>query len=260
MPTYILISTVIFGLLMGSFFNVIIYRLPRHESIAYPASHCQNCSHSIRSWENIPVISWLILRGKCSECHTHISYRYPLIEILTATLSLLVVCKTGLHYTLIPSLIFIWVLLILFMIDLDTYTLPDVLTKTGMLIGLAFNVSAIWVTGFALTTPLNSILGVVIGYGVLWVIATLYVLLSGRHGMGGGDLKMLGMIGAFLGYESAFLVLFMAAVLGSITVSILALLGRKNLRVIPFGPYLALGGLVMLLWSKDITYAYWHYV
>lgn len=247
------------GVLIGSFINVLVYRIPRHESIAYPASHCPQCGHPLLAIENIPIISWLVLRGKCSSCQEPISWRYPAVEISTGVLSGVVAWQWGLHWSVVPALLLTWVLLTVSLIDFNTYLIPDKITKPGILVGLAINASAFF-SGlhFNLTSPMNAIFGVILGYGVLWALATGYWKMTGRHGMGGGDLKLLGLIGAFLGWESTYIALFIAAITGGIMGIALLLSGKGRNYAIPFGPYLALGGLVAMLWSHIIIHEYWH--
>lgn len=250
----------LFGLLIGSFLNVVIHRVPLRESIIFPNSHCPHCSHLLRFWENIPVLSWIALRGKCSQCHHSISIRYPLIEILTGLLSAFVSCRWGLHWSLIPALILTWVLLALTFIDFETQLLPDKITKPFMVIGLLFNTSAFWFTGFALTTPVDALIGWMVGYGCLWLLDRLYLKIKGVHGVGGGDLKMLGLIGAWLGWQSMLMTLLIAAIAGGIVGLSFLLNGENKKTAIPFGPYLALGAWAMLMYPNFIFHAYWHFL
>jgi leader peptidase (prepilin peptidase)/N-methyltransferase len=248
------------GLLIGSFLNVVVHRVPRRESILHPASHCPQCGHVLRAWENIPVVSWLILRGRCHDCRASIAWRYPALELLTALFSLVVAWQWSFRWSLLPALIFTWALLALTLIDLETQLLPDRITKPGMLLGLLLNASALLGPGVALTTPLNALLGIVLGYGSLWLLATGYLKMTGKYGMGGGDLKLLGMIGAWLGWQAVFLTLFIAAISGGIVAMILLLSGKGRDYAIPFGPYLALGGWLMLLWPSTIIGGYLHFL
>ncbi len=248
----------LFGLLIGSFLNVVVHRVPRRESIIRPSSHCPQCGHVLRAWENIPVLSWLLLRGRCHACGSSISWRYPALELLTAVFSVVVAWQWGFHWSLIPALLFTWALLALTLIDLETQLLPDRITKPGMLLGLLINASAFLGSGLALTTPLNALFGIVLGYGSLWLLATVYLKMTGRHGMGGGDLKLLGLIGAWLGWQAVFLTLFIAAISGGLVAIVFLLGGKGRDYAIPFGPYLALGGWLMLLWPEEIVHAYLH--
>jgi leader peptidase (prepilin peptidase)/N-methyltransferase len=247
----------ILGLIVGSFLNVVVHRVPRRESIVTPGSHCPSCGHSLRPWENIPVISWVFLRGRCHGCGSGISWRYPALELLGGILALVVFSRVGLTLELLPALIFTWALLALTLIDLETCLLPDRITKPGIVVGLLLNGSAVFWPGLALTTPLNALLGAVIGYGSLWLLSTGYSLVTGRHGMGGGDLKLLGMIGAWLGWQAVFMALMIATVSGGLVAVVYLLRGKGRDYAIPFGPYLALGGWLMLLWPQ-MMHVYLH--
>ena len=248
----------ILGLIVGSFLNVVVHRVPHRESIVTPGSHCPSCGHSLRPWENIPVISWVFLRGRCHGCGTAIAWRYPALELLSGLLALIVFSQVGLTLELLPALIFTWALLALTLIDLETYLLPDRITKPGIVAGLLLNGSAVFWPGLALTSPLNALLGVILGYGCLWLLSAGYHLATGRHGMGGGDLKLLGMIGAWLGWQAVFLTLFIAAISGGLVAVIYLLSGKGRDYAMPFGPYLALGGWLMLLWPQQIIQGYLH--
>ncbi|MHB1578212.1 MAG: prepilin peptidase [Acidithiobacillus ferrooxidans] len=252
------VLTTLLGLLVGSFLNVVVHRVLRRESIIHPASHCPHCGHVLRPWENIPVLSWLALGGRCHACGEPIAWRYPALELLSGLLSLVVVWQLGLTWRLLPALVFTWALLALTMIDLETQLLPDRLTKPGMLAGLLLNGSALFWPGLALVTPLDALLGMIIGYGSLWLLATVYYRIAGRHGMGGGDLKLLGMIGAWLGWQAVFLTLFIAALGGGLVALGFLLRGKGRDYAMPFGPYLALGGWLMLLWPQAILSGYLH--
>jgi leader peptidase (prepilin peptidase)/N-methyltransferase len=250
----------ILGLLLGSFLNVVVYRLPRGESIVHPPSRCPQCGHRLRPWENIPVLSWLLLRGRCHACGVRISFRYPALELLTAALTVLVAWELGWELRLIPVLLLTWALLALTVIDLETQLLPDRITKPGILAGLLLNGTALVHPGLALVSPQEAVAGVVLGYGSLWLLAAGYHRWSGRHGMGGGDLKLLAMIGAWLGWQAVFLTLFIAALSGSVVAMAYVLAGKGRDYAMPFGPYLALGGWLMLLWPQQIIAAYLHWL
>ncbi len=252
------IAAIFTGLLVGSFLNVVIYRLPRHESLAFPASRCPHCGHGLRPWENIPVMSWLLLRGRCSACGSAIAWRYPLVELLAALLAWLAFSRAGPGWQVVPDMVFLWALLALTIIDLETRLLPDRITKPGMAAGLLLNVSGLIWPGLGLTSPLGAVLGLLLGYGVLRLLGETYARLKGHEGMGHGDFKLLGMIGAWLGWQSMFLAIFIAAISGG-TVALFHLArGKGKEYAMPFGPYLALGGALMLLWPHEITDFYLH--
>ncbi|MHB1531612.1 prepilin peptidase [Acidithiobacillus sp.] len=250
----------ILGLLLGSFLNVVVHRLPQGESIVHPPSRCPQCGHRLRPWENIPVLSWLLLRGRCHACGVRISFRYPALEVLTAALTVLVAWEVGWELWLIPALLLSWALLALTVIDLETQLLPDRITKPGILLGLLLNATALIHPGLALVSPLEAVAGVVLGYGSLWLLAVGYHRWSGRHGMGGGDLKLLAMIGAWLGWQAVFLTLFIAALSGGVVAMAYVLAGKGRDYAMPFGPYLALGGWLMLLWPQQIIAGYLHWL
>lgn len=261
MPVLLFLTMLgILGLLVGSFLNVVVHRLPRGESIVHPPSRCPQCGHRLRPWENIPVLSWLLLRGRCHACGVRISFRYPALELITAALTVLVAWELGWESRLIPALLLTWALLALTVIDLETQLLPDRITKPGILAGLLLNGTALVHPGLALVSPQEAVAGVVLGYGSLWLLAAGYHRWSGRHGMGGGDLKLLAMIGAWLGWQAVFLTLFIAALSGGVVALAYVLAGKGRDYAMPFGPYLALGGWLMLLWPQQIIAAYLHWL
>lgn len=241
----------LFGALLGSFANVVILRVPNGESIVLPGSHCPSCKTSLRWFDNIPILSFFILRGKCRSCSTNISWRYPLVEVLTAVLFILCFWKIGWKWFLIEALIFVLGLVIVSFIDFDHFLLPDVFTLPGILIGIigAFiNPERIW---------WDSLIGVIFGGGFLWAVAYFYFLIRKEDGLGGGDIKLMAWIGAVLGWNSFAFVIIVASVLGSLVGLSMAFRGDKGMKtVIPFGPYLALGAVLYLLGGETI--AQWH--
>ncbi len=246
------------GLLIGSFLNVVVHRLPRGESIAFPGSHCPHCGHSLGALDNIPLLSWIILGGRCRYCRAGISWRYPLVEGSAAFLAVLALANVGWQWRLLPALLFLWALLSLTFIDLETFLLPDWITKPGMVLGLLLNATSWWTPAFAFCTPLDALLGLVLGYGLLRGFAELYRWLKGQEGMGHGDFKLLGMIGAWLGWQDMLLAIFLAALSGGLIATLILLAGKGRNTAIPFGPYLALGGALMLLWPTPITTFFFH--
>jgi leader peptidase (prepilin peptidase)/N-methyltransferase len=248
----LLIVVFVFGLLVGSFLNVCIYRLPRHESIVWPASHCPTCAQPIATYDNIPVLGFLWLGGRCRRCQQPISLRYPLVELVNALGSLFIVWHFGwtpaaaVYAALFSSLI------VITGTDLTHTIIPDAVTLPGILIGL---VSATTVLPVGL---MNSLLGIFVGGGVLWMLAWISPYLFGKEGMGGGDIKLLAMVGAFLGWRPVLLTMMVGALVGSIVG--LSLIGLKVLRrdqYIPFGPFLALGALVSLFFHQRLFDWYW---
>lgn len=259
--------------MIGSFLNVLIHRLPKMmqaewvaqcaelrgdslpESSRYnlmvPRSACPHCHHPITATENIPVLSWLMLRGKCSACQASISARYPVVELLTGFLSLAVVWKFGATWQALGGFIFVWMLIALAFIDLDTSLLPDSLTLPLLWIGLIFNIAA------SFTTLSEAVIGAIAGYLILWSIFWLFKLATGKEGMGYGDFKLLAAIGAWLGWELLPVTLLLSSVVGAIVGIALIVLIKHDRRVpIPFGPYLAGGGLVALFFGDQLTRAY----
>ena len=276
----ILLSSLIslLGLFVGSFLNVVIYRLPlrlQHEwqseckeflgtdvspsdnsatppeNIFTSRSHCPHCGHLITALENIPVLSYLILRGKCSECSAHISVRYPVVEILTAVLSGITAWSFGFSTALPFVLILVWSLLALSFIDFDHKLLPDKLVYPILWLGLLVNSQDI------LTDTYSALYGAVAGYLVLWVVYQTFKLLTGKEGMGYGDFKLLALIGAWLGWQMLPLVVLLSSLVGAI-VGILGILilGRDKQLPIPFGPYLSVAALIALFWGQPIIDSY----
>jgi leader peptidase (prepilin peptidase)/N-methyltransferase len=247
------IASGLFGLLIGSFLNVIIYRVPRGESIVLPGSHCPICGQALRAWELIPLISFLIQKGKCRSCQARISWRYPAVELLTGILFFLITMSslsTETHPArLILNLVFVAGLIALSFIDLDTFRLPDVLTFFLMGIGL---LGAFLIPG----NPggWESTLSALGAGGFFWCINRVY-----PQGMGLGDVKLVAALGAFLGFPSIFLVVFISSFVGLIVSTFLLFTRRqKSFRQqIPFGPYLVFGAVFTLLWGRQVIF-YWY--
>lgn len=245
----------VLGLLIGSFLNVVIYRVPRGESIVTPGSHCPVCGHHLRAWELIPVVSFLIQKGKCRTCQAGISWRYPLVELLTGILFYL----TGLlsfrigaqPERLLLNLVFVSVLIALAFIDLDTFRLPDVLTLPLLAIGL---LGAFLISGSP--RGWESLLSALGAGGLFWLIALIF-----PQGMGLGDAKLIAAIGAFLGFPAIFLAVFIGSLAGAVLGILFLAVGRKNFRQqIPFGPYLAVGAIATLFWGTQIFAWYWTWI
>jgi leader peptidase (prepilin peptidase)/N-methyltransferase len=236
-----------FGAIWGSFSNVVIYRMPKGESVVTPRSRCPSCSNPIQWYDNIPIISWLILRGKCRKCSAKISARYPLVEFLTGLIFALIFLKYGHQWVTLEYLVFAWGLITVSFIDLDLMILPDKFTLPGIVLGLA---------GAALNPEREfwpALAGMLMGGGFLWLIAYLYLLLRKEEGMGGGDIKLLAWIGAVLGWTSIPFVVLGSSIIGSVVGLVLAARSEAGLKsVIPFGPYLALAAIVYLLGGAAI--------
>lgn len=263
----------LFGLLVGSFLNVVIHRLPKmmeaewqaqcaelrgetapdtpRYNLWLPRSACTQCGHRITALENIPLLSWLWLRGRCSACKTPISARYPLVELLTALLSAAVAWKWGVSVQTVGALLLGWTLIALAFIDFDTTLLPDSLTLPLIWLGLIFNVYGVFAS-----LP-DAVVGAVAGYLVLWSVYWLFRLATGKEGMGFGDFKLLAAIGAWLGWQMLPVTLLLSSGVGAAIGIALIVLVKHDRRVpIPFGPYLAGGGLAALFFGADLTQAY----
>lgn len=226
-----------FGLIIGSFLNVCIYRLPRHESLVLPASHCTACGRSLRWFENVPVASYLVLRGRCRTCGVRISPIYPLVELAACAVAIIWYLEFGVSVLFVSRLVFAFALLVLFMIDLRQRILPNAITLPGILVGFAFS----------LVTPpgwRDSLLGAVAGGAGLFLLAEAYYRLRHEEGMGMGDVKMLAMIGAFLGWKLMLLTLMLSSVVGAL-VGVAMIAARKGdmKYALPFGTFLALAAL-----------------
>jgi leader peptidase (prepilin peptidase) / N-methyltransferase len=281
-PILSFVCALIFGLLVGSFLNVVIYRLPKmmerdweaqcKEFIAstdnpnptlphtpdrepfnlmVPRSRCPHCGHQIKSWENIPIASYLILGGKCSACKAKISVRYPIIELVTGLLSVAIIYYMGVSWSGLAALVFTWSLIALTMIDFDTYLLPDDITLPLLWLGLIAN-------SFNTFTDLSSALwGAVAGYLLLWSVYKLFKLLTGKEGMGYGDFKLLAALGAWMGWQMLPQIILLSSLVGAVIgISLIVIRGRDKNIPIPFGPYLAIAGWIAFVWGDTINQTY----
>ncbi len=249
---FIFIAAFCFGAIVGSFLNVVILRLPSEgESIAFPASHCTSCMTGLHWYENIPILSFLVLRGKCKHCNEKISMQYPVVELCMALLSLALVQRFGLSITTGGYFLFCAALLVIIWIDIHHQIIPDTISLPGIIIGLLFS------TVCPELHWKDSLIGVLAGGGVLYVIALLYFLWRKADGMGGGDIKLLAMIGAFLGWQSLPFVILASSVSGSI-VGLLAMIKQKKggQTRIAFGPFLSLAALAYLFFQEKISLLY----
>jgi len=269
-------AIVLFSLCIGSFLNVVIYRLPvmlerdwhdqcqefleltptderKNEKLglAAPASRCPHCGHKIRIHENIPVVSYVLLGGKCASCKTPISIQYPLIETVTAIMSVVVAWKYGVTFQTFGALLFTWTLIALTMIDVQKQLLPDNLTLPLLWLGMIF---ALFETYTSLQA---SVIGAIAGYLVLWTVFHLFKLVTGKEGMGFGDFKLLAAMGAWMGWAMLPQIILVSSVVGAIAGSIMLVTGKtRSQQPIPFGPYLAAAGWIALLWGQEINQAY----
>ena len=234
----------IFGAVVGSFLNVCIFRIPAKTSIIKPLSQCPHCHHPVRFYDNIPLISYIALRGKCRDCEGKISWRYPLVELITAILSLLLFLRFGLTFNFLIFFVFTAVLIVITFIDLDHQIIPDVLTLPGIPI---FFLLAI----FVVKVPWSeALIGLLIGGGMLFTIAYIYQLITKREGMGGGDIKLLAMIGGFLGWKSLIFILLVSSFSGAIVGIAAMVIQKKDMKyAIPFGPFLSAAAVACLFWG-----------
>ena len=242
------------GSAIGSFLNVCIYRLPRKKSIVTPPSACPGCDKPIRFYDNIPILSYILLRGKCRDCNTKISIRYPLVELLTAILFLILYRKLEFTFELFVFLIFVSLLIAISFIDLDFQIIPDILSIGGVVLGLLLAIARPF---FRNIDPkfgiLDSLYGIVLGGGLLLAIAWVYQFFTKREGMGGGDIKLLGMIGAFCGIKGVIFSLVSGSVLGTVVgIPLMLAKGRDTKYAIPFGPFLSLGALVYIFFGNTL--------
>ena len=274
MPIFFYISVVLLSLIVGSFLNVVVYRLPKMlerewygecreflaeevsnvpakelpaMSLSKPDSTCPKCGHKIRFYENVPLLSWLFLAGKCSQCKNSISKRYPLVELTTAILSIVVAHTFGVSSITLFMLLLTWGLIALTLIDLDHMLLPDQIVMPLLWLGLLFNINA----GFI---PLqDAVIGAAVGYMSLYSVFWLFKLLTGKEGMGYGDFKLFALFGAWIGWQLLPLLILMASVVGAVVgISLIVFKGHKREQAIPFGPYLAVAGWVCILCGEGI--------
>ena len=278
-PLMLAVIALVLGLIVGSFLNVVIYRLPimmeaewtaqcaelleidnpkkdasTHDifNLAVPNSHCPKCNHEISALENIPVFSWLLQKGKCRHCQAPVSARYPVIESVTAILTVLVTLQFGFTLLTLALLILTWSLIVLTMIDVDHQLLPDDITLPLLWLGLLVN-------SFGLLAPLaDAVWGAMGGYGILWGIYWLFKLLTGKEGMGYGDFKLLAALGAWLGWQALPMIILLSSFVGAVVgITMIVVRGQDKNIPIPFGPYLASAGFIALVWGNELTALYY---
>ncbi len=263
----------VIGLLVGSFLNVVIHRLPKmmerewqqqcaelngqtieaspDYNLVAPRSACPHCGHAISALENIPVISYLFLRGKCAGCAASISPRYPIVEAVSGLLSAFAACHFGFGLAGIAAIILVWVLIALTFIDFDTQLLPDSITLPLLWLGLLLNLNG------AFTSLPNALIGAVAGYLILWSVYWAFKLTTGKEGMGYGDFKLLATLGAWLGWTMLPLIILLSSLVGAVVGVALIIFAKHGRNIpIPFGPYLAGGGLIALFWGQALTQSY----
>jgi leader peptidase (prepilin peptidase)/N-methyltransferase len=284
-PVLYLSLVAVLGLLVGSFLNVVIYRLPtmlKHQwradcvsflaqedkqvpdlspgieqpfNLVVPRSRCPHCGHMITALENIPVLSYLFLRGRCRECKTPISVRYPLIELLSATLVVVVAWKFGFSLQTAMAMLLSWALICLSFIDYDHQYLPDNITLPFLWLGLLLNLDGVFID---LT---SAVIGAIAGYLVLWLVFQVFKKITGKEGMGYGDFKLLAMLGAWLGWQALPAIILISTLVGSVLgISLILFKQHDRSHPIPFGPYLAIAGWIVLLWGNEINTAYLNWI
>ncbi len=237
----------LFGLAIGSFLNVVMHRLPLGESVVSPGSRCPKCGYALGWKDNIPVLSWVLLGGKCRQCRAPISIQYPIVELVTALLFVLVTWATPIGPLLASRLVLVVILIALFGIDLHHQILPNVLTLPGIVIGLVFSL-------FAPPGPADALIGAVLGAGILYGIAAAYYAVRREEGLGMGDVKMLAMIGAFLGWKAVLVTLVLSSFAGALVGVGLIVFSRGTMRLaLPFGTFLALGALAAMLVGEPLV-------
>lgn len=244
---FIYVTVGMFGAAIGSFLNVCIYRLPKHESVVRPSSRCPACEKKIAPYDNVPILSFLWLRGRCRACRAPISLRYPLVEAANGFGYVGIVWRFGLDWPLLAYAAFFSALLVVTFIDLDHQIIPDRITLPGIPLGILCAATVLPIGVVA------SVLGVLLGGGLLWFMAWLSPYLFGKEGMGGGDIKLLAMVGAFLGWEPVLLTVLVGASVGAVTgLSLIALNRIRRDQYLPFGPFLALGAIVAMFFFNEI--------
>ena len=282
-PVFFYGITFVFSLMIGSFLNVVIFRLPKMLeqgwkrecrefladevttptntgdeeiiTLSTPSSTCPSCQHKIRFYENIPLISWLFLRGKCSQCQSKISLRYPLVELTTAILSVVIAANFGVTFTTLMLLALTWGLICLTLIDYDHMLLPDQITLPLLWLGLLVNIND------AIVPLSDAVIGTVAGYMSLFSVFWLFKLVTGKEGMGHGDFKLVAVFGAWIGWQLLPLLILMASAVGAIIgISLMVFKNHQREQAIPFGPYLAIAGWITLIWGNGIWSWYLSYL
>ncbi len=249
--TMLALFAFMFGAVVGSFLNVCIYRLPLEQSVVSPGSRCMGCGTAIRWYDNIPILSWLVLQGRCRSCKVPFSIRYPLVELLTGLLAVALFLKFGLSPSLVVMFLFCAALVVITFIDFDHQIIPDEISLPGIIIGF---LCSFFLPGHGW---LSSLFGIMVGWGSLALIFYGYLWLTGREGMGGGDAKLLAMMGAFLGLQAVPFIIFASSLVGTVAgLSIMAVQRKDRHLAIPFGPYLALGAVLYIFFGPQLIQWY----
>ena len=256
MISYVTLIIIIFviGLCIGSFLNVCICRVPESKSIVHPGSACPGCGHSIKFYDNIPVLSFLILKAKCRNCGMPISWRYPLVELLIGMLAVAVFLKFGLAAEAAVYFVFISVLVVITFIDIDHRIIPDLISLPGIPIFFLMSMT------IPTITLMDALIGILAGGGILFLVAEIYWRLTGKEGMGGGDVKLLAMIGALTGWQGVFFTIFASSLTGTLIGLVIMLIQGKNMKLaIPFGPFLSFGAVVYVFFGPGIIQWYFSF-
>jgi len=250
--TLVIVAAGVLGALIGSFLNVCILRWPREESVVRPRSRCPGCGQLISWYDNIPVLSWLVLRGRCRNCKTGISVQYPLVELVTALLWACMVWRYGLELKALQGAVFFTILLGIALTDAREYIIPDEFSFGGLVIGILFSLAG----GFSGVAA--ALLGAAVGFGLLWGVGAAGTKLFKEDAMGGGDIKMMAMVGTFVGWQGVLLTVFLGALLGTLVFVPLSLVGKK--RLVPFGVFLSLGAAATWLAGSAVIAWYRNFV
>jgi leader peptidase (prepilin peptidase)/N-methyltransferase len=245
---FAIVIMAVFGSIVGSFLNVCIYRIPGDRSIILPRSYCPHCGQPIKFYDNIPVLSYLMLKGQCRTCKARISLQYPAVELITASLSALLFWRYGLSLQYLATFSFTCSLIVITFIDLEHQIIPDVITLPGIPL---FFLAAVFIMKLRL---IDVVLGIIIGGGILYLIAFAYELLRKTEGMGGGDIKLLAMIGAFLGWQSLWFIIMVSSILGAVIGITAMVIQKEDMKyAIPFGPFLSVGAVSYLFFGSYVT-------
>lgn len=237
--------------MVGSFLNVCIYRMPRGESIVFPPSHCPGCGFRIPFYDNVPIISYLILRGKCRSCKAPISFQYPLVELINALLTMFLFMRFGPTFAFLVLFLFCSAMVVVTFIDLEHQIIPDSISLPGIVLGFIFS---FFIPGFGWR---NSLIGIAVGGGSLLLVAYGYQLIAKKEGMGGGDIKLLAMMGAFLGWKAVLFIIFVSSLIGSVIgITVMLIRGADSKLAIPFGPFLAAGAVLYIFFGRQAIHWY----
>jgi leader peptidase (prepilin peptidase) / N-methyltransferase len=251
---FMLVLVFIFGLCIGSFLNVCIYRIPESKSVVFPNSICPGCGNPIKFYDNIPVLSFIFLGAKCRICNAPISLRYPIVEILTGFFALSLFIKFGSGIETPVYFLFVAALLVITFIDIDHQIIPDSISLPGIVF---FFIASFLIPAVSIK---DSLIGILAGGGILFIIAEFYFRLAKKEGMGGGDVKLLAMIGALIGWQGVLFTIFVSSLIGTVIGIILILVQRKNLKLaIPFGPFLSIGAVIYIFFGNELIDWYFYF-